>query len=113
MAIELFSIGTELVLGQIQDTNAHWIAQQILQIGGELRRVTMLRDNAEEMSEALAVLRQARNIAYPHNRWTRTDTRRYDRRSRRISHRHKTYRERRDRRRLSETARDVRERSDQ
>ena len=51
--IELFSIGTELVLGQIQDTNAHWIAQQILQIGGELRRVTMLRDNAEEMSEAL------------------------------------------------------------
>ncbi len=53
MAIELFSIGTELVLGQIQDTNAHWIAQQILQIGGELRRVTMLRDNREEMSAAL------------------------------------------------------------
>ena len=53
MAIELFSIGTELVLGQIQDTNAHWIAQQILQIGGELRRVTMLRDDAEEMYEAL------------------------------------------------------------
>ena len=53
MAIELFSIGTELVLGQIQDTNAHWIAQQILQIGGELRRVTMLRDNREEMHEAL------------------------------------------------------------
>ena len=53
MAIELFSIGTELVLGQIQDTNAHWIAQQILQIGGELRRVTMLRDDREEMSEAL------------------------------------------------------------
>ena len=53
MAIELFSIGTELVLGQIQDTNAHWIAQQILQIGGELRRVTMLRDNAKEMYEAL------------------------------------------------------------
>ena len=53
MAIELFSIGTELVLGQIQDTNAHWIAQQILQVGGELRRVTMLRDVREEMSEAL------------------------------------------------------------
>ncbi len=53
MAIELFSIGTELVLGQIQDTNAHWIAQQILQIGGELRRVTMLRDVREEISEAL------------------------------------------------------------
>lgn len=53
MAIELFSIGTELVLGQIQDTNAHWIAQQILQLGGELRRVTMLRDNFDEMTEAI------------------------------------------------------------
>lgn len=53
VAIELFSIGTELVLGQIQDTNAHWIAQQTLQLGGELRRVTMLRDNFDEMTEAL------------------------------------------------------------
>lgn len=54
MAIELFSIGTELVLGQIQDTNAHWIAQQILQNGGELRRVTMLRDDFDEMTEAIS-----------------------------------------------------------
>lgn len=53
MAIELFSIGTELVLGQIQDTNAHWIAQQILQLGGELRRVTMLRDDFDEITETL------------------------------------------------------------
>lgn len=53
MAIELFSVGTELVMGQIQDTNAHWIAQQILQNGGELRRVTMLRDDFDEMTEAI------------------------------------------------------------
>ncbi len=51
--IELFSIGTELTLGQIQDTNAHWIAQQILQLGGQLRRVTMLRDEYDEMFEAI------------------------------------------------------------
>ena len=51
--IELFSIGTELILGQIQDTNAHWIAQQILQLGGQLRRVTMLRDESDEMFEAI------------------------------------------------------------
>ncbi len=53
MAIELLSIGTELVIGQIQDTNAHWIAKQVFQIGGELRRVTMLRDERDEMSETL------------------------------------------------------------
>ena len=51
--IELFSIGTELILGQIQDTNAHWIAQRILQLGGQLRRVTMLRDEFDEMFEAI------------------------------------------------------------
>ena len=51
--IELFSIGTELILGQIQDTNAHWIAQQILQLGGQLRRVTMIRDEFDEMFEAI------------------------------------------------------------
>ncbi len=53
MTIELFSIGTELILGQIQDTNAHWIAQQIFQMGGKLRRVTMLRDDFDEITEAL------------------------------------------------------------
>jgi molybdenum cofactor synthesis domain-containing protein len=52
--IELFSIGTELILGQIQDTNAHWIAQQTLQLGGKLRRATMLRDEFDEITEALA-----------------------------------------------------------
>ena len=51
--IELFSIGTELILGQIQDTNAHWIAQQILQLGGQLRRVTMIRDEFDEILEAM------------------------------------------------------------
>lgn len=52
-AIELFSIGTELVLGQIQDTNAHWMAQRMLESGARLRRVTMIRDNFDEMIEAL------------------------------------------------------------
>ena len=52
--IELFSIGTELTLGQIQDTNAHWIAQQVFQLGGTVRRATMLRDNADEMRQAFS-----------------------------------------------------------
>ena len=52
--IELFSIGTELTLGQIQDTNAHWIAQQVFRLGGTVRRVTILRDNADEMRQAFS-----------------------------------------------------------
>ena len=52
-AIELFSIGTELIMGQIQDTNAHWMAQRMLELGGKLRRVTIVRDDFDEMTEAL------------------------------------------------------------
>ena len=51
--IELFSIGTELTLGQIQDTNAHWIAQQIFQLGGTIRSISVLRDEFNEMKEAI------------------------------------------------------------
>ena len=47
--IEVFSIGTELLMGQIQDTNSHWIAQQIFKIGAQLRRVTMLSDELDEI----------------------------------------------------------------
>ena len=73
VAIELFSIGTELVLGQIQDTNAHWIAQQILQAGGELRsELRCYATTREEMSEALGSAVKPGNVSYPHNRrsWT-------------------------------------------
>jgi molybdenum cofactor synthesis domain-containing protein len=52
-AIELFSIGTELVLGRIQDTNAHWMAQEIAKVGGHLRRATMLHDDLDEIVLAL------------------------------------------------------------
>jgi molybdenum cofactor synthesis domain-containing protein len=47
--IELYTIGTELVLGRIQDTNSFWIAQQIVQLGGNLRRVTMLMDDMDDI----------------------------------------------------------------
>jgi len=50
---ELFSIGTELIVGQIQDTNSHWIAQQILQFGGNLRRITIIPDDYEMIIQAL------------------------------------------------------------
>ena len=35
--VEILSIGTELILGRIADTNAQWLAQQIEQVGSELR----------------------------------------------------------------------------
>jgi molybdenum cofactor synthesis domain-containing protein len=52
-AIEVFSIGTELIMGRIQDTNAHWIAQQVAELGGSLRRMTIVPDEMEEIVRAL------------------------------------------------------------
>ena len=59
--IETFSVGTELTLGRIQDTNAYWIAQQIAQLGGQLRRMTILPDDLDTVVASLedAVDRQS------------------------------------------------------
>lgn len=51
--IEVYSIGTELVMGRIQDTNAHWIAEQIAQLGGDLRRMTIVPDEIDDVIAAV------------------------------------------------------------
>ena len=51
--IEILSIGTELVLGRIQDTNSYWIAGQIAQLGGRLCRVTMILDDIDTIIAAV------------------------------------------------------------
>lgn len=50
--IELFSVGTELVYGRIQDSNSFWMAQQIVNLGGRIRRITQLTDDREDMASA-------------------------------------------------------------
>ena len=49
-AIEIYSIGTELLNGQIQDSNAFWMAQQIAALGGYVRRICILDDQMEELT---------------------------------------------------------------
>ncbi|GIX07503.1 MAG: hypothetical protein KatS3mg115_1906 [Candidatus Poribacteria bacterium] len=64
--VELFSIGTELVYGQIQDTNSFWMAQQIVQLGGKVRRITQLTDDYAEIRAALedSIHRGDRSVDY-------------------------------------------------
>ncbi|MAF10514.1 hypothetical protein CMK11_08680 [Candidatus Poribacteria bacterium] len=52
--IELYSVGTELVYGRIQDSNSFWMAQQIVNLGGRIRRITQLTDDPEDMKSAFA-----------------------------------------------------------
>jgi molybdenum cofactor synthesis domain-containing protein len=51
--VEIFAIGTELVIGRIQDTNSHWMAQRVGELGGSVRRITALVDDLDDIVGAL------------------------------------------------------------
>ena len=50
---EIVSIGSELLLGQIVDTNAAWMAQRLAELGMNLFYKTVVGDNPERMKEVI------------------------------------------------------------
>ena len=56
MKVEVVAIGTELLLGQIVDTNSSWIGEHLALAGLDSHYQTKVGDNADRM---VAVLRQA------------------------------------------------------
>lgn len=50
---EIIAIGTELLLGEIQDTNTRYIARQLRDAGVDLYRSMMVGDNAERIAQAI------------------------------------------------------------
>src|SRR5579864_2084776 len=52
MRAEILSIGTELLLGQIVDTNANFLAQQLPALGVDLYYVSQIGDNLARLSAA-------------------------------------------------------------
>src|SRR6266851_4785629 len=52
MRAEILSIGTELLLGQIVDTNANYLAQQLPALGVDLYYVSQIGDNLQRLSAA-------------------------------------------------------------
>lgn len=53
MKAEILSIGTELLLGQITDTNAAWLAQQLPDFGIDLYFISQVGDNRQRLSETI------------------------------------------------------------
>ena len=54
MKAEIISIGTELLMGELVDTNASTIASRLPPLGIELRWVTQVGDNLDMLAEAFA-----------------------------------------------------------
>ena len=54
MKAEIFSIGTELLMGELTDTNAAWIAGRLPPLGIQLQWVSIIGDNLENLSEAFS-----------------------------------------------------------
>ena len=53
MKAEIISIGTELLLGEITDTNAYYLAGQLPLLGIDLYWVSQVGDNQSRMLEVL------------------------------------------------------------
>ena len=64
--IEIIATGDELIYGRILDTNSHWLANRVAEMGAHLRRVTMIGDEPELIASTLkdALLRDAHFIIF-------------------------------------------------
>lgn len=55
MFAEIITIGDEILIGQIIDTNSAWIAQQLNQIGISVHQITSISDKRKHIEEAVEV----------------------------------------------------------
>lgn len=53
MFTEIITIGDELLIGQVVDTNSAWISKELNKIGIEVIRITSIRDLETEISSAI------------------------------------------------------------
>lgn len=53
MRCEIIGVGTELLLGQIVNTNASWIGQRLADVGWDCLRHTVVGDNEARIADAL------------------------------------------------------------
>lgn len=58
--VELFAIGNELLVGQVLDTNTHWLIRSLTALGAHVRRAHILRDEYDEIADGIgAAIRRA------------------------------------------------------
>jgi molybdenum cofactor synthesis domain-containing protein len=51
--VEIICIGNELLIGKVQNTNAHWLATQVTSLGANVKRVTVIQDVIDEIAKTI------------------------------------------------------------
>lgn len=62
MKAEIISIGSEILRGQITDTNANFIAQKLTKLGIDLEHISAVSDNLESLLSTLKLALQRSNL---------------------------------------------------
>ena len=53
MQAEIITIGDEILIGQITDTNSKWIAEELNKIGVSVYQITSIQDDKQHILKAL------------------------------------------------------------
>lgn len=53
VSVEIITVGDELLIGQVVDTNSAWIGQQLGRIGAQIDRIVSVHDQADEIRGAV------------------------------------------------------------
>ncbi|HYK74860.1 MAG TPA: molybdopterin-binding protein, partial [Pseudoneobacillus sp.] len=62
MNAEIIAVGSELLLGQIVNTNARFLSQQLAEIGVNVYYHTVVGDNPHRLEKALLIAESRANI---------------------------------------------------
>lgn len=62
MQAEIITIGDEILIGQIVDTNSQWMAKKLNEIGVSVRQITSIQDKKEHILKALSQAQKKANI---------------------------------------------------
>ena len=62
MLAEIITIGDEILIGQIVDTNSAWMGKELNKIGISVKQITSVSDNAEHIIQALDEAQKRANI---------------------------------------------------
>jgi len=58
MSAEIVSVGEELLIGKTLNTNAHWLAQRLTQLGAVIERMTVVGDDLRKISQEISSARE-------------------------------------------------------